>query len=597
MNNENKRPKRKDMPDVSGLDTRGTGEYKGLPTHEQGWKLYQRGVAYNASIGLNDTVKANENFFVGKQWEGVQANGLPTPVFNILKRVGCFTVATISSDNIKIAAAPLSATARTKQLIEPARILNEELDALTEINKIPALMREFARNAAVDGDGCTYTYWDPDEETGQDAKGAIKTEIVDNTRVFFGNPNDRKVQTQPYIIIESRAILGEVKMRAKENGFDTWADITTDNDSTAPDAYKDLDDKVTLLLLLWRDKKTKHIWAYEFTQKSPVREAWDMGIKLYPVTWLNWDYIQNSYHGQAMVTGLIPNQIFINRSWAMSQLSLMTSAYPKTIYDKTRIAKWDNRIGAAIGINGGDVNSVARNIDPATISPQVSQFIRDAIEQTEESLGATSVALGDTRPDNTSAIIALQRAAATPSEITKQNLFQSIEDLYRIYLEFITEYYGTRSVDIPAPEQLAAAYQMAGQNMPSEITVDFDFSSLKNLPMRMKLDVGASSYYSEIASIQTLDNLLRNNQIDVLQYLERIPDGYIPARRELIEDIKSQRQAQQMQQMQMAQQQMQMAQPGAITEQVEAEEEVPTGGGYSALQRKVNETGTTEGLV
>lgn len=594
MNETVKAPMEKEMPDVSGLDTRGTGEYKGLPTHEQGWKLYQRGISYNASIGLNDTVRANENFFIGKQWEGVQANGLPTPVFNILKRVACFTVATISSDNIKIAASPLAATAGTKQLIEPARILNEELDALTEINKIPSLMREYARNAAVDGDGCTYTYWDPDEETGQDAKGAIKTEVVDNTRVFFGNPNDRHVQSQPYIIIESRAILGDVKAKAKKNGFDTWEDITPDDDATQPDSYKNLDDKVTLLLLMWRDKKTRRIWAYEFTQKSPVREAWDMGIKLYPITWLNWDYIQDSYHGQAMITGLIPNQIFINRSWAMSQLSLMTTAYPKIVYDKTRIAKWDNRIGAAIGINGGDVNSVARNIDPATISPQVSQFIRDAIEQTEESLGATSVALGDTRPDNTSAIIALQRAAATPSEITKQNLFQSIEDLYRIYLEFIAEYYGTRLVDITPPGELRDAFEMAGQKMPTEITVEFDFSQLKALPMRMKLDVGASSYYSEIASIQTLDNLLRNGQIDVVQYLERIPDGYIPARRELIEDIKNQRQAQMAAQMAAQMQQAQNPlQGGAGGDGTE----LPTGGGYSALQRKVNETGTTEGLV
>lgn len=590
MNEMSKKPKDSEtkdseMPDVSGLDTRGTGEYKGLPTHEQGWKLYQRGVSFNASIGLNETVRANENFFIGKQWEGVQANGQPTPVFNILKRVGCFTVATISSDNIKIAASPLAATAGTKQLIEPSRILNEELDALTEINNIPSLMREFARNAAVDGDGCTYTYWDPDEETGQDAKGAIKTEIVDNTRVFFGNPNDRKVQSQPYIIIESRAILGDVRARAKENGFATWSDITADDDGTQPDSYKNLDDKVTLLLLLWRDKKTRHIWAYEFTQKSPVRKAWDMGIKLYPITWLNWDYIQDSYHGQAMITGLIPNQIFINRSWAMSQLSLMTTAFPKYLYDKSRIAKWDNRVGAAIGINGGDVNNVARAIDPATISPQVSQFIRDAIEQTEESLGATSVALGDTRPDNTSAIIALQRAAATPSEITKQNLFQSIEDLYRIYLEFIAEYYGTRAIDITPPEALREAYAMAGQEMPTEITVDFDFSQLKSLPMRMKLDVGASSYYSEIASIQTLDNLLRMGQIDVLQYLERIPDGYIPARRELIEEIKG-KQLQQMQQMQ-----------SAGDENSAASDELPAGGGYAALQRKINETGTTEGLV
>ena len=66
----------------------------------------------------------------------------------------------------------------------------------------------------------------------------------------------------------------------------------------------------------------------------------------------------------------------MNKLWAMSQLSLMTTAFPKVVYDATRVGKWDNRIGAAIGIQGGDVNNVAKIIDPASISPQISQFTK-----------------------------------------------------------------------------------------------------------------------------------------------------------------------------------------------------------------------------
>lgn len=585
--------KSKAVPDVSGLDTLGLhlpGEAK-MPTHESVWKLYTKAQAFNNAINLDETVKVNENFFIGKQWEGVVSNGLPTPVFNILKRVCCFIVATICSDNIKITAAPLAATPDTKKLIEPARIINEELDALTERNNIPSLMREFARNAAVDGDGCTYTYWDPDFDTGQDAKGRIVTEVIENTRVHFGNPNDRQVQGQPYIIIAKREMVGAVKQEAKENGAEDWDAIKPDTPETYQDEAKNTDDKVTTLLLLWRDKKTKEVWAYKTCKNCQIREAWNLGIRRYPITWLNWDYIQDCYHGQSMITGLIPNQIFINKAYAMSQLSLMTTAYPKILYDKTRVAKWDNRIGAAIGINGGDVNNVAKIMDPATISPQIAQFIQLAVEQTEQSLGATSVALGDTRPDNTSAIIALQRAAATPSEITKQNLYQSIEDLYRIYVEFMGEYYGSRLIDVATPPEVQAAFSFVGQQTPPEVPMEYDFGELKKMPMAMKLDVGASSYYSEIASIQTLDNLLRMGNITTLQYLERIPDGYIPGRRELIEELKvQQQQAMQMQQMQ---------QPGQPEPQEEepGKPEIPTGGGYSALQRKVNETGTTAGIV
>lgn len=207
----------------------------------------------------------------------------------------------------------------------------------------------------------------------------------------------------------------------------------------------------------------------------------------------------------------------------------------------------------------------------------------------------------DTRPDNTSAIIALQRAASTPSEITKQNLYQSIEDLFRIYIEFMAEYYGKRTVDMPTPPQVEQAMQFIQQDIPAEVPMQFDFKVLKDMPMALKLDVGASSYYSEIASIQTLDNLLKMNKISVIQYLERIPDGYVPGRRDLILELKEQeKQAMQ----------MQAAMSGALPpkggqqlpngENVAGEQakpDIPTGGGYSALQRKVNETGTTAGMV
>lgn len=553
---------------------------KEKPDIESAWKLYEEGRKFKTAINLYDTVNTNENFFIGKQWEGVQSNGLPTPVFNILKRDVCFVVSSITSDNISVQATPLAATPGTGELAEPARILNEEFEAIFEHNDLVPMVRVFARDAAVRGDGCIYTYWDADAETGQDAKGAIRSEVVENTRVHFGNPNNRNVQAQPYIIVESREIARIMRRTARENGCEDWESITPDDDNTGLGAERRTDDKVTKLFFMWKDDKGE-VWGYECTKQSEVRKPWRMGIRRYPLVWLNWDYVQDCYHGQSMITGLIPNQIFINKMWAMSMLSLMTTAYPKIVYDKVRIPKWTNQIGQAIGVNGGDVNSVARVLDPATISPQISQFIESAIEQTNSNLGATSVALGDTRPDNTSAIIALQRAAATPSEITKQNLQLCVEELARIYLEFIAEFYGKRTVDVPLTQELAAAYEMVGIDAPEEVAVKFDFGIFKKLPMSMKLDVGASSYYSEIASMNTLDNLLMQGKIDVLQYLERIPDGYIPDRRGLISDIRGK--------MADAQAPTLAGAPGGDMIDTGETTEIPTGGGYAALQRKVTE--------
>ena len=59
-----KRPDRDEM----------NGDSKKL-TPKKIWDEYQAGLAYNDSIQLSETVRVNENFFVGKQWEGVESNG------------------------------------------------------------------------------------------------------------------------------------------------------------------------------------------------------------------------------------------------------------------------------------------------------------------------------------------------------------------------------------------------------------------------------------------------------------------------------------------------------------------------------------------
>lgn len=552
--------------------------------HERVNKEYKKGMDFKQQIGLFETVRNNENFFIGKQWEGVESRGLPTPQFNFLKQVTLFNVASITSDNIKMAATALSGGGEDVQTA--VDVVNGEFDRLFEFNCVPALVREFMRNAAVGGDACTYTYFDADAETGQDAKGAIVTEIMENTRVVFGNANDRRVQRQPYIILATREMLEDVRERAREHGCKDLEAITADNDDSGSDRGRLTDDKVTVLLRLWKDKKTGAVKAYECTHSAEIRPEWDLGVRLYPLTWLCWDYIPDSYHGQALITGLIPNQIFVNKLFAMSQISFMTSAYPRVVYDKTRVSRWTNQVGAAIGVSGGDVNQVAKVLEGAAISPQISLFIDAAINYTKTFLGATPAAMGETRPDNTSAIIALQRAAAIPSEITKQNLYQSIEDLGRIYLDFMGEYYGQRLVDMPVPEEIA---QFAGAQAGTILAQPFDFSVLKDLPMSLKLDVGASAYWSEVASMQTMDNLLTQNKIELVDYLERVPEGYIAKKQELIQKVKQrQTEARAM----AAQQSGASGGPEQVTAP-EPEPEIPDnpGGGYSALQRAINETG------
>ena len=570
-----------------------------MPNPRIVFEMYQKGLGFNTQINLDETVQVNENFFIGKQWEGVPSNNLPTPQINILKRVGLFTVATVVSDNIKVTAAPLANTVGTAQYKDVAQYINDEFEAIFERNKISDLVKEFARNACVDGDGCIYTYWDADAETGQMAKGQICSEIVENTRVFFGNPSDVRVNEQPWIIISRRMPERNARLLAKNNGSANWRLITAEPDEgTSVDAAKWNDDLVTVLTLFWRDDETDEIWSYMCAERATIKEPESLGIKHYPICWLCWDNVKDCYHGQAMVTGLIPNQIAINKTHALTQVSMMNMAFPSKVYDQTRIKKITNQVGAAYGVQG-TVDNAMKVIEGANISPQVFQYIQSLIEQTEQSLGATSVALGDTRPDNTSAIIALQRAAATPAELTKQNIYSAIEDLARIYLDFMGEYYGIRYVDRPIKEQERMAVMFAQQGnpdleIPEDVPEPFDFGLLRENPVIVKVDVGGSTYYSETAAIQTLENLLMQGQINVVQFLERLPDEYVTDRMGLIKEKKNE----------MAQ--MMGGMPpeagggvpaGGGPVEMGILPEVKGGSGYGSIQRQINASGDTKGLV
>ena len=565
-----------------------------IPTCEEILKKFEKGYSFNQQIGLYDKVKVNEDFFIGNQWEGVESNGLPTPTYNMFKRVINFQVSTITSDNmaIQVVGMPSTSNYTAKQLERICDIINHQIAAIMERNKIVAKNREFLRNAAVTGDGCMHFYYDSSIENGQLVKGEIQAEVLDNLRVMFGNPNSRDVQKQPYIIISKRELVEDVQWRIedlKEMGREEGETYTKANpDEIMPDSEKFqndydsyTDDKVTVLTYYFRNRETGTIWAIEATEKQIIREAYDTGYSLYPLVWINWDYIRDCYHGQAMVTGLLSNQKFINKMFALVGISLLTTAFPKYVYDRTKIRNWSGDVGTAIGVSG-NVNDVAKVIEGASVSPQIAQFIEMSFDKTHSLLGASDVAMGDSRPDNTSAIIALQRAANTPMELTKQQDYQAMEDAARIWIDMMAVNYGTRMVEV-SMDMDKMGEQPLGMQLPTQTFMQsFDFSILKEVQLAIRQDVGASSYWSEMASMQTLDNLLMNDRINLKQYLERLPNGYLSKKQELLDEITAPA-------MPLAGQQN--TGTGMSMETTSENIEVQGGSGNASLQRALNREG------
>ena len=506
------------------------------------WKLYQAGIDYNHKIDLNTTVNKNERFYSSDQWNGVVSNGLPTPTFNIIRRCINHFIASIMSSAIKMQFTPMNVGSQAEdvegQIINGAAgLVTDYADTLWEDQKMDFLMRQALLDAALSGDACYHAFWNPDIDTGQEAMGGIEGELVDNVNVFFGNPNDYRAQKQPYIILSFRQLVSDLKAEAKKYGVpkrdieqiqgdSNYEEQSGDMSQYELDGAHDEAGKTTVIIKYWRDKTTGNIMFTKATKGAVIRKDVKTKQKLYPVAMMNWDHRKNSYHGQAVCTGIIPNQIFINKMFAMVMLNLMNTAFPKVVYDTSIIAQWDNQIGASIGVKGGqDVRNVAAYMQPGQMSSQIMNVIDAAINYTKELLGATDAGLGEVRPETHAALIAVQQASAIPLELVKANQYQFVEDIGLIWLDMMGAYYGLREVEINVDGQR----QMA----------QFNFDLLQQMKLKLKIDVGPSSYWSEIASAQTLDNLLQNDKITFIQYLERQVKGFIPKTKELIDEAKA----------------------------------------------------------
>ena len=161
----------------------------------------------------------------------------------------------------------------------------------------------------------------------------------------------------------------------------------------------------------------------------------------------------------------------------------------------------------------------------------------------------------------------------------------------------MTANYGVRPVLVAPTAMEADAYKFAQQPVPETVQVMFDFSQLANHPFTLKLDVGASTYWSETAAIQTMDNLLMNGRMLTSEYLDRLPEDFMPKKGELLAAVRAREDAQGLSApinpstTPKDTPDEETLVPQEMTEQVEGKAEIPTGSGNGAMQRAIARTG------
>ncbi len=557
------------------------------------WKYYEYGRLYNNNLTPNQytMVNTNNEFFIGNQWIHMPDNEamrrLAKPTFNIIKRVTSLFVASLTSSNTTISFEPLS----YQNDGEAASFATAEVRNLLEKFKMDYRIRDALFDGAITGDYAAHFFWNPEARPYGGAfgeyKGEIEMELIDGINVMFGNPNCRDVEKQPYVLIVGRDTVENLKRE-----YDYWKPRQIkegpDKDIIHPDAetynftgiggkteiHGD-DDKtgkalfVYLYTKVWKDeqyinpktglveiRKIQTVHVTKATRHCNIFEDVDTGLSRYPLAWGNWQKQRNQYHGRALVTEIIPNQIFINQMMAMVFRHLQTQAFPTKIYNADLIPNISNEVGTAIGVRnlqpGQQIGEVISTIPAANMSAQIIQAIDLCMAYTKECLGATDAQMGSVRPDNTSALMVLQNASEVPLENTRAGLHEWVEDIGAILLDMMGTYYGKRPIvrekmmeePVLGADGKQVIDPMTGKPASTKVTrrvvEEFDFSIFKHLWLNISVDVGATTYYSEIAMVQTLDNLRRDGTLNIIEYLERMPDKLITRKQELIESLKKQ---------------------------------------------------------
>ena len=471
------------------------------------WSLYDKGRNYHRMMGIYTDSDRNYRFYNGNQWDGVKLGGVEPIQKNFIKPIVKYKVAVIH-DNlyaVNYSSENFENPEFYKASARYCDILNRYARRIWERDKMDFKGRKITKDSAINDEGIIYVDYDVEK--------AIPTnEIVKKNDVYYGNENDDDIQAQPYILMRKRMPVSRAREYASARGMsdEKLSYIIGDNDTfeeSGEAAKYEVDNMVTIVHKLYKDNGTVHYSVA--TRWVVIEEDIDTGLALYPVAHFNWEEKEGSARGEGEVRFLIPNQIEVNRTEMRRVLTVKEQAYPKKIADVSKIINPNelNTIGGVIKVNGqaaDDVQKIVGSLPPAQMSPDVKQLQDDLIQITRELAGAGDIATGQVNPEDASgrAILAVQRASQAPMTEQKETYKNFIEDLARIWLDYLI------------------AYSEDGVNLEEEVTdpqtgeetvrlVKVPQTVLKQLQADVKVDVTPKGVYDKFAQEQTIENLLQ----------------------------------------------------------------------------------------
>ncbi len=500
-------------------------------TLEEIWLQYEAGKDYKRRIGLYETVRRNERFYRGDQWQGEGSGELPRPVFNLVRRITDHLVCSTLPGDLSIRyfdeGLPFLESAAKRRSADASRKLLEGHAAWRWKNShMESCARRALLDAAISGDGVFYCWWDPEERNGQCFGGDVCTELIDSTNLFVADVNRSDLQSQEYVILSGRTSVASLQKEAiaagasRKEAARILPDNATDGEAGEMASYELRGTPKTTYLLRFH-KENGEVIMEKCTRDCMIRRV-NTGLHRYPVAYFHWYPVKNSFHGNAPVSDMVANQQYINTAYAMMMKHMSDTAFSKVIYDKSRIPEWSNRVGEAIAaLGGGNVSDAVSVVGVGEMQEGYLTLINDVIENTKRMMGATDSALGDEKAENTSAILALQQVSRITLKEVRGEFCRCIEELALIWADMLCVFC--------SPERMLPCYDGMGQ-IP-------DYEALRRTVLRATVEVDDKDAYTPSATVTVLDRLLEGGHLDIRDYLSLLPRGVLADREAILQTI------------------------------------------------------------
>ena len=526
------------------------------------WALYEKGRNYHRLMGIYTDTDRNYRMYNGDQWGGAKLGDVEPVQKNFIKPVVKYKVSVIHDNLYAIvySSQNFGNAEFSKEAERYTDMLNRYDSRVWEKDKMDFKGRKVTKDSAINDEGIMYV--DFDKENMMPVN-----EIIDKNDIYYGNENNDDIQSQPYILIRRRMPVSNAIEYALAQGLseEKTEYIIGDNDTfeeSGESAKYEVDNMVTIVTKMYKKEGTVHFSMA--TRWIEIVEDVDTGLTLYPVAHFNWEEKKGSARGEGEVRYLIPNQIEVNRTEMRRVITVKQQAYPLKVVDTSKVANPSalNTVGGVIKTNGqpvDDVHKVVGTLTPAQMSPDVKQLQDDLIQVTRELAGAGEVATGQVNPEDASgrAILAVQQASQSPMTEQKESYKNFIEDVARIWLEYLVVY-SEDGIDLEeeVTDPTTGEETIQVVNVP-QVT-------LQQLQATVKVDVTPKSVYDRFAQEQTIENmllqgLLTSQRVGELEiYAKLLDDDSVAPKTKILEAVEYIREEQQKIAQMQAQAQMMM---------------------------------------